>query len=108
MSTDNALLKEVSQQEYKHGFVTDIEADAIAPGLSEDVVRLISQKKDEPEWLLDWRLKAYRLRPIICRQLQRAYLFLLELSPERKTHDTCGYRGLLQLQIYRLCRSLPC
>jgi len=60
MSTDNALLKEVSQQEYKHGFVTDIEADAIAPGLSEDVVRLISQKKDEPEWLLDWRLKAYR------------------------------------------------
>jgi len=60
MSTDNALLKEVSQQEYKHGFVTDIEADAIAPGLSEDVVRLISSKKDEPQWLLDWRLKAYR------------------------------------------------
>lgn len=60
MSTDNALLKEYSQREYQHGFVTDIEADAIAPGLSEDVVRLISQKKDEPEWLLDWRLKAYR------------------------------------------------
>ena len=42
MSTDNALLEEYSQREYKHGFVTDIEADAIAPGLNEDVVRLIS------------------------------------------------------------------
>jgi Fe-S cluster assembly protein SufB len=60
MLTDNAMLKEFSQREYQHGFVTDIEADAIAPGLSEDVVRLISQKKDEPEWLLNWRLKAYR------------------------------------------------
>ena len=46
--------------EYKYGFVTDIEADHVPPGLSEDVVRLISAKKDEPEWLLDWRLKAYR------------------------------------------------
>jgi Fe-S cluster assembly protein SufB len=47
-------------QEYKWGFVTDIEADTIAPGLSEDVVRLISEKKSEPAFLLDWRLKAYR------------------------------------------------
>ena len=60
MSTDNALLEEYSQREYKHGFVTDIEADAIAPGLNEDVVRLISSKKNEPNWLLEWRLKAYR------------------------------------------------
>ncbi len=60
MSTDNALLEEYAQREYKHGFVTDIEADAIAPGLNEDVVRLISSKKNEPGWLLEWRLKAYR------------------------------------------------
>jgi Fe-S cluster assembly protein SufB len=60
MSTENALFEELSQREYEHGFVTDIEADAIAPGLSEDIVRLISAKKDEPEWLLEWRLKAYR------------------------------------------------
>ncbi len=47
-------------REYKYGFVTDIEADTVAPGLSEDVIRLISAKKGEPEWLLDWRLRAYR------------------------------------------------
>jgi len=60
MTLENALLEEFTQREYQHGFVTDIEADAIAPGLSEDVVRLISSKKNEPEWLLQWRLKAYR------------------------------------------------
>jgi Fe-S cluster assembly protein SufB len=48
------------QREYKYGFVTDIEADSIPKGLSEDVVRLISEKKGEPTWLLEWRLKAYR------------------------------------------------
>src|SRR3977135_4155173 len=47
-------------KDYQHGFVTDIAADTIAPGLSEDVVRLISQKKGEPSWMTDWRLKAYR------------------------------------------------
>jgi Fe-S cluster assembly protein SufB len=47
-------------QEYKHGFSSDIDADAIPKGLSEDVIRIISAKKEEPEWLLDWRLKAYR------------------------------------------------
>ena len=47
-------------REYQYGFVTDVEADTIAPGLSEEVIRLISTKKDEPAWLLDWRLKAYR------------------------------------------------
>ena len=60
MTFENALLEEFAQREYEHGFVTDIEADAIAPGLSEEVVRLISSKKNEPEWLLEWRLKAYR------------------------------------------------
>ncbi len=48
------------QNEYKYGFVTDIDTDAIPKGLSEDVIRLISSKKNEPEWMLDWRLKAYR------------------------------------------------
>ena len=47
-------------QPYKYGFVTDIEADAVPPGLNEDVIRLISQKKGEPEFMLEWRLKAYR------------------------------------------------
>ncbi|MFQ5851121.1 MAG: Fe-S cluster assembly protein SufB [Candidatus Binatia bacterium] len=47
-------------QDYKYGFVTDIDADTAPPGLSEDIIRLISFKKNEPEWLLEWRLKAYR------------------------------------------------
>jgi Fe-S cluster assembly protein SufB len=49
-----------SQQDYRYGFVTDIEADSAPPGLSEDIIRFISAKKNEPQWLLDWRLKAYR------------------------------------------------
>ncbi len=49
-----------SKQDYKYGFVTDIEADSAPPGLSEDIVRFISSKKREPEWLLEWRLRAYR------------------------------------------------
>ena len=61
MSTEtDTLLDEVAEREYKYGFVTDIEADTIPPGLNEEVVRLISAKKNEPDWLLDWRLKAYR------------------------------------------------
>lgn len=53
-------IEELVSQEYKYGFTTAIEADTIPPGLNEDVVRLISKKKNEPEWLTDWRLKAYR------------------------------------------------
>jgi len=47
-------------QPYKYGFVTDIESDVVRPGLDEDVIRLISQKKGEPEWMLEWRLHAFR------------------------------------------------
>ena len=56
----NAALTAVTSQEYKYGFVTDIESDSVAPGLDEDVIRFISAKKGEPEWLLEFRLKAYR------------------------------------------------
>jgi len=53
-------IETLANQEYKWGFVTEIEADAIPRGLNEDVIRLISAKKKEPEWMLEWRLKAYR------------------------------------------------
>lgn len=53
-------LEHLATREYKWGFVTDIEADSVPPGLSEDVIRLISSRKGEPEWLLAWRLEAYR------------------------------------------------
>ena len=48
------------KSEYKYGFITDIEADSAPPGLSEEIIRFISAKKKEPEWMLEWRLKAYR------------------------------------------------
>jgi len=61
MSTkDDELLKELEQEEYKYGFTTDIEMEIAPKGLNEDTVRLISAKKNEPEWLLEWRLKALR------------------------------------------------
>jgi Fe-S cluster assembly protein SufB len=56
----NPGLDELVSRRYQHGFVTDIESDTVAPGHSEDVIRFISRKKEEPEFLLDWRLKAYR------------------------------------------------
>ena len=60
MSDSTNTIETFANQEYKWGFVTDIEADAIPRGLNEDVIRLISRKKNEPEWLLEWRLKAYQ------------------------------------------------
>ena len=60
MSTENKALEALANKEYKYGFVTDIEVDEAPRGLGEDVIRLISAKKGEPEWLLEWRLKAYR------------------------------------------------
>ena len=54
------ILQELETSDYKYGFVSDIETETIGRGLSEDVVRLISQKKGEPEWMLERRLKAYR------------------------------------------------
>jgi Fe-S cluster assembly protein SufB len=60
MSTSAETLEQLASREYKYGFVTDIEQDAAPRGLSEAIVRLISAKKQEPDWLLEWRLKAYR------------------------------------------------
>ena len=56
----NDILREVTASDYKYGFVTDIESDKAPKGLNEDIIRLISSKKNEPSWLLEWRLKAYR------------------------------------------------
>jgi Fe-S cluster assembly protein SufB len=61
MSTSTEVIEQLANTEYKYGFVTDVEQDIAPKGLNEDIVRLISSKKEEPEWLLDWRLKAYRV-----------------------------------------------
>ncbi len=60
MTEDLKILDEVTQGDYKWGFVSNIESDAAPKGLSEDTIRFISEKKNEPAWLLEWRLKAYR------------------------------------------------
>ncbi len=60
MSKDDKIIQEVAGSEYKYGWVSDLDEDRIAPGLSEETIRFISAKKEEPEWLLEWRLKAYR------------------------------------------------
>ena len=56
---EDNLLSEVTEKNYKYGFTTEIESDTIAPGLDESVIRTISKKKNEPDWLLDWRLEAF-------------------------------------------------
>ncbi len=60
MTTATSTIQELANREYKYGFVSDVEAEAVPRGLNEDIVRIISDKKNEPAWLLDWRLKAYR------------------------------------------------
>ena len=53
------VLREVTQNDYKYGFYTDIETETIPRGLNENIIRIISAKKEEPEWLLEYRLKAF-------------------------------------------------
>jgi len=60
MSTETQQIEDLANQEYKYGFYTDIETDSAPPGLNEDIIRLISAKKKEPEFMLKWRLKAYK------------------------------------------------
>ena len=60
MSSATDTIENFVNTEYKYGFVSDIETDALLPGLNEDVIRTISKKKEEPEFMLEWRLKAYR------------------------------------------------
>ncbi len=59
--TENELAKDLENQEYKYGFVTNLESEQVPKGLSEETIRIISAKKEEPEWLLEYRLKAYKI-----------------------------------------------
>jgi Fe-S cluster assembly protein SufB len=60
MATTDEEVNELVKREYEHGFVTEIESDTFEPGLNEDVIARLSGLKKEPEWMLEWRLKAYR------------------------------------------------
>ncbi|MCJ7504617.1 MAG: Fe-S cluster assembly protein SufB [Acidobacteriia bacterium] len=60
MPTPQSEIEILANREYKYGFVTEVETDSVPPGLNEEIIRMISAKKREPEWMLDWRLRAYR------------------------------------------------
>src|SRR5207245_10429808 len=60
MVSKSVLQEQMAKQEYKYGFVSDLDEDKAPKGLNEDIVRLISRKKNEPEWFLEWRVRAYR------------------------------------------------
>src|SRR5215218_2155101 len=83
MSTATKQIEELANTEYKYGFVTDTEQDIIPVGLNEDVVRLISSKKGEPKWLLDWRLKAFA-----------AWLKMEEPHWQNVTYAPIDYQGV--------------
>ena len=61
MGNEVELLEKVTSSDYKYGFTTDVEMDLAPKGLSEDTIKMISKKKNEPESMLEWRLKAYKL-----------------------------------------------
>ncbi|WP_329902928.1 Fe-S cluster assembly protein SufB [Porphyromonas pogonae] len=79
MQDNDNIIDEVTRSEYKYGFTTDVETETIAKGLSEDIVRLISSKKQEPQWLLDFRLEAYR-HWLTLKQPQWAQLTIPEID----------------------------
>jgi len=58
----NAHIEQLIEGRYKHGFITDIDADTVPPGLDESVIRFISAKKNEPDWLTEWRLDTYQIK----------------------------------------------
>lgn len=60
MRTENEIIEDFTTREYEYGFVTDIDMDVLPPGLNEEVIRFISAKKNEPDWLLEWRMKGYQ------------------------------------------------
>src|SRR5215210_1062335 len=84
MSTPTESIEELATREYKYGFYTEVETETIPKGLNEDVVRLISQKKGEPEWLLEWRLKAYRL-----------WLTMKEPTWQNVKYDPINYQDII-------------
>src|SRR5438874_11723708 len=84
MSTSTETIEQLANREYKYGFYSDVDSETIPKGLNEDVVRLISQKKNEPEWLLEWRLKAYRL-----------WLTMKETTWQNVTYGPIDYQNII-------------
>jgi Fe-S cluster assembly protein SufB len=84
MPTATETIEDLVKTEYKYGFVTDVETESAPPGLSEDTIRMISRKKNEPEWLTDWRLKAYR-----------HWLTMTEPTWQKAHHEKINYQDIV-------------
>src|SRR5258708_1179929 len=84
MTTATETIEQLANREYKYGFVTEVDSETIPKGRSEGGVRLISQKKNEPEWLLEWRLKAYRL-----------WLTMKEPTWQNVKYDPINYQDII-------------
>ncbi len=96
MSTATETIEDLVKTEYKYGFVTDIETESEPPGLSEDTIRLISRKKNEPEWLTDWRLKAYR-----------HWLTLTEPTWQKAHHEKIDYQAIVYFSQPKAKKDAP-
>ena len=90
-------------QDYKYGFSSDIESESIPKGLSEDVIRLISSKKNEPEWLLEWRLKAYRH----WLTMEDPLWHNVKIAPDRLSGNHLLHRAQAQKSTEQSGRSRP-
>jgi Fe-S cluster assembly protein SufB len=84
MSTSTETIEQLANREYKYGFYTEVETETVPKGLNEEIIRLISAKKEEPEWLLEWRLKAYRL-----------WLTMKEPSWQNVKYDPINYQDIV-------------
>jgi len=83
MSTKSESIEQLANREYKWGFVTDIDEDRLPAGLSEETIRLLSAKKNEPEWMTEWRLKAYR-----------HWLTMKEPDWQKPKHEPIDYQAI--------------
>ena len=96
MSTATETIEDLVKTEYKYGFFTDVETESAPPGLSEDTIRLISRKKNEPEWLTDWRLKAYRY-----------WLTLEEPTWPKVHHEKINYQDIVYFSAPKQKKDAP-
>jgi Fe-S cluster assembly protein SufB len=96
MSSEAKTVEQLTKREYSAGFVTDIESDAVRPGLDEEIVRLISAKKGEPEWLLEWRLRALR-----------HWLTMTEPTWQNVRYERPDYQSIVYYSAPRLSKDAP-
>src|SRR6187399_2848506 len=96
MSTATETIEDLVKTEYKYGFYTDVETESAPPGLNEDIIRLISRKKNEPEWLTAWRLKAYR-----------HWITLTEPDWPKVQHETINYQDIVYYSAPKQKKDAP-